>query len=242
MRWAFYYRRRGDNDKAEGILKQAIGLAPDNAKAYAALGGIYIRTRRYSEAEHALRKAIALHPTADAYQNLGALYFQLNRYADSVPFLENAVHLGGARSVLVSGLARAYRFTPGLENKAPAKYQEAMRCAERELAINPNDADTRARLAWLYAETSQPGRALEEADRALTEGPTTVEVLLKCILAYELSGERGRALRILRRACRDGQRIEEVQNRPELMDMRNDSGYVSLERTCNGERESHRQR
>jgi tetratricopeptide (TPR) repeat protein len=222
-----FYLRRGRNDDAAKMFQRAIDLAPDNARALANLGAVYIRTRQVEKAEEQLIKSLAIHPTFGAYNNLGYIYFQQGHYAKSVPMFENAVRLGGANSSLLNGLAEAYKATPGMEQKAPEKFREALLCAEHELEVNPNDADARARLAWIYAETGQPKKAIAQANQALKQAPSNVDVVVKCMLAYELSGQRTRALDAFAAANRNGYLVEEVRNWPEFAALRQDPTYVA---------------
>ena len=60
---------QGDFAAAADALRQAVALQPDDAKAFADLGSVYLRDNRAEDARKALQQALALDPTLPAANN-----------------------------------------------------------------------------------------------------------------------------------------------------------------------------
>ena len=221
---SFYYRR-GRYPEAERSFQRARELAPDNFRVYNQLGGLYLQTGRYGEAEIALKKSLELKPNALAYNNLSSCYFYQDRYAEAIPPMEQALQLGQVSVPLLANLARMYHRTPGLEAKAPPIYRQAFDLAQKQLQVNPRDAETHADVAWLRAESGDRQAARREIQLAQSLSPSNTAVLFRAILTYELIGERDQALRAWRSLKPTGSYLEEVRRRPELKDLRADPRF-----------------
>jgi tetratricopeptide (TPR) repeat protein len=84
--------QRGQPDVAERQLREAIRLAPDNAKAYDNLAVVLHALNRDAEALPVLRKAVDLAPTNEMFLvNLGNLSSELGRRADAIDAFRRAV-------------------------------------------------------------------------------------------------------------------------------------------------------
>lgn len=80
--------------KAEAMLRQAVDISPDNARAYLALGKYHTRTKEYEQAIAAYQNAIRLDPTlSDALFNLGFIYASTGRLEDAETAFSGAVQL-----------------------------------------------------------------------------------------------------------------------------------------------------
>lgn len=72
VEWGYYYRSRGEPEKAEEMFKEAIALSPLQAEAYVGLAKCFRDNGEISRAEEAFRRAIELDPSNDAaYVGLG---------------------------------------------------------------------------------------------------------------------------------------------------------------------------
>jgi thioredoxin-like negative regulator of GroEL len=84
--------QRGQARDAERLLREAIRLAPDNAKGYDNLAVVLHSLKRDDEALPALRKAVDLAPTNPLFLvNLGNLLGEMARPADAVDAFRRAV-------------------------------------------------------------------------------------------------------------------------------------------------------
>ena len=74
------YLEENNLEEAEGMFKELITLAPEEALGYANLGIVYMRMGRYAEAEEQLKKAIELNPDdPDIRLNLAKVYDLVNK-------------------------------------------------------------------------------------------------------------------------------------------------------------------
>lgn len=226
---ATFYYRHGRYREAETYFKRIIELTPDNASGYLNLGGLYIILSRYGEAEALLKRAIDIKPTDRAYSNLGTVYYQLGRYADAVPIYEKAVELdAGSSWVTLGNLADCYRRVPELRAKAPEAYGRAIKLAERQLSLNPKDANVLKSLAYYRAASGEKDEALRDLERARRIAPADTTVGFKAVLVYEILGRREQALAALEQVLKDGFAIGQVEREPDLKQLRQDARYTRI--------------
>ena len=177
-----------------------------------------------------LKKATAIKPTVQAYTNLSALYYFEGRYADAVRTNQLALDLpdGRINSVVWGNLADAYRWTPGMNDKAPEAYRQAIRLAEERLALNPKSVNAIIGLAVYWAKLGDRRKALEYLAEARRLAPTYMHVLFQSVLVYELTGQRKLALQALQDALRAGYSKDDVLREPELAKLREDPHFQRL--------------
>jgi serine/threonine-protein kinase len=223
----FYYRR-GQYAKAEPLFKKVIELTPDNYNGYSNLGGLYIALDRYAEAESLLKKSVTVKPNFLAYSNLGTLYFEQGRYKEAVGMFEQALNLSAdSNYVVVGNLADSYRWTPGLQQKAPAAYQRAIELAEQQLAVNPKNAAVLSSMAVFHAKLGETANALNESRRAREFAPEDTTVAFKAVVVLELNGRRPEAVAALEGLLKGGYPRTQVEREPELARLRRDPLYIA---------------
>ena len=201
---------------------------PDNYLVYRNLGGLYVMMNRPEAAAELLQKSLALKPTAAAYSNLGTLRFQQQRYTDAATLYEQATNLNPRDFVLLGNLADALRFIPARAGEASAVYARAIRVADETLLVNPKDAAVRAVVARYSAFCGDSARALEEIAQARTLAPSNLPVIFNSALVFERLGQRDRAFDALGLAIKGGYAPTEIQQHPDLKDLRADARFVSL--------------
>jgi serine/threonine-protein kinase len=235
--WAGYqdlgrlYIRRAEYAKAEECLRRVTELTPDNYWGFSVLGAVYHYQGRFEQAIAMIDRSIQLRPTGGAYSNLGTIYSFQGRYQEAARAFEKALELGTANRAIWGNLAEAYLRVPGQAEKAPEAYRRAIQLTERDLAVNPKDAEVRAHLAVYCARLNQRQRALVEAAKARGLAAGNKTVLFRCALAYELAGRRSLALETLKEALRGGYSRAEVERHPDLADLRQDPRYTALMRS-----------
>ena len=141
-----------------------------------------------------------------------------------------AVELDPSDDRTWGNLADASRFVPERASEASRTYREAAAHAEKQLVLNPRDADLRSRLAMYRVSAGENQVALREIDRALRTAPQDGEVLFRAALVFEQSGKRERALEAVRRALEGGFSREEIEKAPPLDALRRDPRFISLNR------------
>jgi tetratricopeptide (TPR) repeat protein/tRNA A-37 threonylcarbamoyl transferase component Bud32 len=225
----FYVNHNRYRD-AEQPYRKVIDLTPDNDWAYRNLGTVYQLEGRYNEAEEMLKKAINIKATVESYNNLAALYYFEGRNPEAVKTYELALDLpdGRINSVVWGNLADAYRWTPGLEEKAPATYRQAIRLAEEQLVLNPKSATANIGLAVYWAKLGDRHKALGYLSKARKLAPSHMHVLFQSVLVYELTSQRTLALEALQGALRAGYSKEDVLREPELAKLRQDPHFQRL--------------
>jgi len=182
---------------------------------------------RYDEAEKALRRAIAIQPSAAAYSNLGFCFFLRRQYAAAVPWFEKATELQPNDDKLWRNLGDADSRVPALAAKSPAAYRTAITVAEQRLAVNPRSADALTALALYYAKSGDRAKALTNAGQA-TGLTLSSEMYLRLVDTYEILGERDQALRLLAAGIASGLGKKQIEQDPDLERLTADPGYRQL--------------
>ena len=228
MDLAVFYWVNGRYAEAEKNFLRVAELMPDNYLVYRNLGGLYVMMNRPEPAAELLQKSLALKPTAPGYSNLGTLRFQQQRYTDAATLYEQASNLNPRDYVLLGNLADALRFIPARAAEASAIYVRAIRVADETLLVNPKDAAVRAVVARYSAFSGDSARAVEEITQARTLAPANLPVVFNSALVFERLGQRDRALESLGLAIKGGYAPTEIQQHPDLKELRADPRFVSL--------------
>jgi len=143
-------------DEAEGHLRRAIELRPDNPVPYFNLGTLLSVRTRYAEAEAAFRSYLDLVPGSPTGQGrLGLLYLLQGRLEEAVPLLQRARGLPAQPSTVAGGPAPASLATAiGLVEDDPG----ALMLLGRALVEqgNPRDAIFALRRAAALAPAAVP--------------------------------------------------------------------------------------
>jgi tetratricopeptide (TPR) repeat protein/class 3 adenylate cyclase len=223
-----FYHKHGRYPDAEKSFLRVAALTPDSYSIYRNLGGLYTLMERYDDAAKVLEKSLLLKRTAKAYSNLGTLYFFQMKFAASAQMFDHAVAAGGANQVVWGNLGDALRFAPGGAAKAAEAYSQAVQLAERDLSVNPNDAEAHASLAVYCMGLNDTNRAFAEITLARQQAPANVNVLFMSVLVHERAGGRDRALAALAEAVQGGYSPAEVRMHPDLESLRSDARFASL--------------
>lgn len=223
-----FYIRHGRYPEAESPFRKVIDLTPDNYLGYRNLGGLYSLMGKDDEAILMLNRSLEIKENPQAYSNLGTLYYYQRKYSDAVRVYELALAMRRNERRLWGNLADAYRHTPGMSNKAAEAYQEAIRLTEKNLSVNPRDAEERSSLAVYAARLAETPKALAEIQEACRLAPENVNVLFRSSLVYEQLGDRSRALEALGEALERRYSLAEVEREPDLADLRRHPGYAAL--------------
>ncbi|MGC1450168.1 MAG: tetratricopeptide repeat protein [Candidatus Sulfotelmatobacter sp.] len=126
------FEEQGQFSDAEHEYKQALALGP-SSEAVTGLANIYLRGRRFPEAEAELRKLVAAHPEqAAARIQLGRVLAAEGKNGEAIAELEVAAKMAPADTSLLRDLADLY--------SSAKKYDRAEATYRALLAVSPNDA------------------------------------------------------------------------------------------------------
>lgn len=142
--------RLNQPDQAETEFKHVLGLQPKQARAWNALGRLYVRQNRWPEASAAFTKATDLAPDdASSWYDLGLTLERSNRPDEAIPALKHAAQLRPT--------APDYWFTLGLTAMSSKNYDEAISAFRQAAKLVPNEPEPVLWLANAYgAKGMQP--------------------------------------------------------------------------------------
>jgi tetratricopeptide (TPR) repeat protein len=181
-----------------------VDLTPDNAAGHANLGSVLYMLGEFEPAAEAWQAALRLSPTAITYSNLGSMYYYLQRFEEAVAMLERAIALAPEDHRPRGVLGDALRQLAGREDDARRHNAEAIRLAERSLAVNAEDSETIALLGHYCAEAGEAPRARELCARALQLAPQETYRHYEAALVFARLGELEAAQAALERAVELG--------------------------------------
>jgi tetratricopeptide (TPR) repeat protein len=157
--------RKKKYDKAEELLRKAVGADPKYALPLIDLGALFIQQKKYAEAEKALRQAVEVDSkSTHALLNLGIALNRQDKFADAIPVLREALRLA-------PGLTAA-RLHLGLALVETEQFKEA----EPELlhVVKAGGAEEvlgQLYLGQLYARTSQYEKSIAAFELYLQKAP-----------------------------------------------------------------------
>jgi tetratricopeptide (TPR) repeat protein len=155
--------KQGKFSDAESEYKQALALGP-STDASTGLANIYMRGRRFPEAEVELRKLVAAHPDqADARIQLGRVLAADGKYDEAIAELQAGTKLAPADVSLQRDLADLYVLAK--------KYDQAETSYRALLTANPNDAALHQSLGQTLVEQKKFVDAQKEFQEAVKLKP-----------------------------------------------------------------------
>jgi serine/threonine protein kinase/tetratricopeptide (TPR) repeat protein len=222
-----FYDSQGKFDDAVAQLQHAITLTPDNATAYSNLAAAYLDsgdTKKFPDAESALKKSIELTPNYGAYANLGYLYEEQHRFAEAAAATEKALQLNDKDYIVWSNLRVAYEGLKDETNVARALNRE-LQLLEQAAKSSPRDALVQSLLSSLYARRNQREKALACVQAAVALSPDDAKILANISETYERLGDRGRALQYIQKSLDKGYSLDEVKNDPLMKSFLSDPNF-----------------
>jgi tetratricopeptide (TPR) repeat protein len=150
--------------EAEKEYQQGIAIDPNSSDANTALANLYMRQRRFSEAEPLLRKLLATHPNdASVHFQLGRMLAIAGKNNDAVAELEAGLKLDPSDSKAQRDLADLY-----LDS---GKYDEAQKLYRTLLSSYPQDADLHYGFGRALLKHKQFAEAQQELMKTLQLKP-----------------------------------------------------------------------
>lgn len=168
-------KQLGRLDDALPAMRQAAGLARNDAEAHANLGIVLLNLGRLAEAEAALRQALKLKPGYTAvHSNLGAVLLGLGRPAESEDHYRRTLQAAPDHPETHNNLGIAL-FDQG-------RVGESMACIRRALALAPDYAPAHSSLGTALTELGHPTDARLAFGRAWRLDPGSPQYALQAHL------------------------------------------------------------
>lgn len=210
------YFRFGKDQQAIDSYKKVISVAPNIATGYTNLGAVLVRAGKYDEAIQNFQQALKIEPeNTVAMSGLGNAYLFTKRYSEAAQMFEKQVSLKPNDEVAVGNLGDAYRWG-GEKQKADETYQKAIDLAQKDLQVNPSDADTISSLALYYAKRGQASLAQEYIRRARSINQSNVELIYVQAVTESLAGKDDDAVKSLAEAFDKGFPVGQARTDPDL--------------------------
>jgi eukaryotic-like serine/threonine-protein kinase len=225
-----YYFFAHRYEDAIAMWKRVLDLAPYNKFGYNNLGVVYFQLGRWSEGSQYFEYSVQRAPDSNyvAYQNLGTMYYYDGLFERSADSYRMADQIARHKDYgVLAGLGAAYR-AMGSQKLAQEIYEEAVRLAEGQLKVRPNDAMLISRIGELYADVGRKAEARAAALKALSLAPNNGTVLRRTGMMYELLGDRQEALRLFARAVEKNDPLIEIRYSPEMKSLREDQRFQKL--------------
>ncbi|MFC2161850.1 protein kinase, partial [Acidobacteriota bacterium] len=229
-RMGTFYYRKSRYPEAKKMLLKAIKLIPDNPVYFSTLGAIYFKMGKDERAARAFETSVNIEPSFWGCNNLGTAYFYQGLYANAMDMFRESIELYDQYYLSHGNLADTYRYIPRYKELAQENYIRAIQLAEERLAKYPKDAVCRAYLAFYYAITERPEKALTEIMEAENFDPTSHEILERSIYVYVLIDQHDKAMEAIEKFIKDGGRTEIIDKDPDLVKLHADPRYKNLVR------------
>src|SRR5262249_39024347 len=113
-------------------------------------------------------------------------------------------------------------------------YAEARRLIEQSLAVNPNDAGARGRLAVLEAKLGRHDEAERQLNGALALNPASPQLMYYRAVVLALSGKRAQAMAALSDAIGRGYSVSSAREDDDLASLRELPEFQALLRPGDG--------
>jgi len=223
----FFYLRNGRYDDAVKQFRQVLKFKPDSYLAYNNLGAVYYFIERYEDARQMWERSLTIEPSWEAISNLGSLHYFKEQYAEAARVYEGALDFFDDKYQLWGNLASAYGAN-GERQKSFDTYQRAIKMAEEQRRVNPQDPDLLADLAGYYSSTGDRSKTILLVEQALAIAPKNAEVMYRAGHAYEQLDERQKALEWIKKALENGYPRADIESNPGLRQLRTDVRFQQI--------------
>jgi tetratricopeptide (TPR) repeat protein len=222
-----FYFRTADYPKAEQMFRTATEKDPQNFRSYSNLAAALSAQAKDAEVIDALKKSIALHPTADAYSNLGAALFKLRRFDEAADEFRRSLRFAPDAYDSWSALGDS-EYYGGHRDEAKKDYIKAIELAMARLKSSPNDASILGDIACMYSLLGDTPQALDFMNRALAINHTDSGVMFNAAQIYNQLHQTGPALEWLDKALAAGYPSSVIARTPAMDNLHSNPRYQQL--------------
>ena len=177
-----------------------VNRADNDAAALSNLGAAYYLAGEFRKAAEAWDDAIKIRPGRSVYSNTGTMYFYLGDFDQAADRFAMAANFAPNDYIVWGNLADAYYFGEKFKQVADVTYKRALELAERQLSVNPNDAEAMSSAAYYNSRLGNRDKAMELDAVARDKAPDAMYVYYNSALIHARIGDADDALRALERA------------------------------------------
>jgi tetratricopeptide (TPR) repeat protein len=183
------YRLRNDHDKAEEVLRGMLKEDPDNEPAIEQLTQLLLDEGKAPEAIALLEDVTKRSPSPAMLDLLGDAYTQSHDLPNAETAYRKAVELDPSELSHQRGLGQTLM--------SEEKYPQALEVYQKLTELMPDDADVYLRMAQIYRELHQLGKAEDNLVKARQYAPGSLEVMYNEAMLYQAQGRNEDAIRVL---------------------------------------------
>lgn len=185
------YRVRGENAKAEEVLKRAVALDPDSPDATTQLALLYVDLGQYHTAIELLQKIAGENADTQVLTSLAHAYEQVQNY----PAAAEAYGRVLDRNPEDHGVRKAF----GQSLLYSQQYDRALEQFQAVVQANPRDPEAYLRLSQIHRFKRDYNQARENLTKALDLAPDNRELRYNQVLLAEAEGKYSEAAALVQR-------------------------------------------
>ncbi|MFQ5796044.1 MAG: tetratricopeptide repeat protein [Candidatus Bipolaricaulia bacterium] len=185
------YLRKGDMEQAQDRFEIVLDGDPDHLEALIGLGDVHAAQEAYDAAERLYGQALEIADRNDLRVKHGEVYLKQSKLEQAKAEFQQVIRRSPYSARAYLGLGDVYQ-EQGLGERALAQYRDGFNrsqendlkqeFAQRILELDPDDLDTRFRLARVYSDQFIYSLAIEQYEKILEYDPESVD-------AYQGLGE-----------------------------------------------------
>jgi len=186
-----------DLPKAEGLLKEALAIAPDDLRAYSDLAQLYYLMGRLDDSRRGLEELARREPKiAPQVETMAGMILQSqNKQEEAIRKYEQVLALDKRAVVAANNLAWMYA-------ERGERLEEALQLALAAKSALPEDAAINDTLGFVYLKRSAPDLAVPVLRQAVDREGTNVRYRMRLGVALAQAGRAGEARKELELALR----------------------------------------
>src|ERR1700736_3274797 len=183
------YRLRNEHDKAEAVLRGMLKEDPENEPAIEQLTQLLLDEGKAPEAIALLEQVTRRSPSPAMLDLLGDAYTQSHDLPKAETAYRKATELDPSELSHRRGLAQTLM--------AEEKFSDALAVYQKLTDLMPDDADVYLRMAQIYRELHDLGKAEDNLVKARQYAPGSLEVMYNEAMLYQAQGRNEDAIRVL---------------------------------------------
>jgi len=200
---AWVYNMQNKIEQAISELNRAISLNPNDDDSYMLLGRVLSAAGRHEEGIELLETTIRLNPLhhADVIYSLGRVYEGAGQYEDAIEAYKKAILRDPNYFPAYQQLSLVYAFQWYLQKSHdPQILDRALEMAQKAVALDETNSDTRTSLGWVYLNRGQQDQAIEELEKAIMLDPNNYSAYRVMSQVYMIMGKSTESVEIAHKA------------------------------------------